>query len=76
MHVIEWKTLVEDPRPRGSVNPVVRHGKGQGGFRHHSRTCRSQLQTLMPMLLPASEPSPLVKISTRGGKTPMQVSPY
>lgn len=28
----------------------------------------------MPMLLPASEPSPLVKISSRGEKTPMQVS--
>ncbi|MGB7601935.1 MAG: hypothetical protein WBM24_16625 [Candidatus Sulfotelmatobacter sp.] len=29
MHAIEWKTLVEDPCPKGSVNPVVRHGKGR-----------------------------------------------
>ncbi|MFZ0294943.1 MAG: hypothetical protein WAL52_15145 [Candidatus Sulfotelmatobacter sp.] len=29
MHVIEGKTLVEDPHSRGSVNPVVRHGKGR-----------------------------------------------
>ncbi|MGB8579238.1 MAG: hypothetical protein WCD47_00315 [Candidatus Sulfotelmatobacter sp.] len=29
MLVIAWKTLVEDPCPRGRVNPVVRHGKGR-----------------------------------------------